>query len=139
VSYDSLRSCIDDLDRAGHLRRITEEVDPFLEAAEIQRRVFAAAGPALLFENVRGSRFPLASNLFGTMDRVRFVFRDSLDGVRALVAAKVDPRAFVTDVRRAVIDARIKAHHAPPLVEDPSVTRRVDRLGVRGASLHGIL
>ena len=38
-----------------------------------------------------------------------------------------------------VIDARIKAHHAPPLVEDPAVTRRVERLGVRGASLHGIL
>jgi 4-hydroxy-3-polyprenylbenzoate decarboxylase len=38
-----------------------------------------------------------------------------------------------------VIDARIKAQHAPPLVEDPAVTKRVDRLGVRGASLHGIL
>jgi len=38
-----------------------------------------------------------------------------------------------------VIDARIKPHHAPPLVEDPEVTKRVDRLGVRGASLHGII
>ncbi len=121
MSYESLRSCIDDLDRAGHLRRITEEVDPFLEAAEIQRRVFAAGGPALLFENVRGSRFPLASNLFGTTERVRFVFRDSLDGVRALVAAKVDPKAFVADVRRAARLPGVAMHLLPRPVRDGAV------------------
>ena len=38
-----------------------------------------------------------------------------------------------------IIDARRKPHHAPPLVEDPAVTKRVDRLGARGGSLHGIL
>ncbi len=113
MGYDSLRSSIDDLDRAGHLRRVTEEVDPYLEAAEIQRRVFAAGGPALLFTNVRGSRFPLASNLFGTMTRVRFIFRDSLDGVRALVSAKVDPRAFIMDARRAVRLPSVAVHLLP--------------------------
>jgi 4-hydroxy-3-polyprenylbenzoate decarboxylase len=113
VGYDSLRSCIDDLDRAGHLRRVTENVDPYLEAAEIQRRVFAAGGPALLFENAKGSRFPLASNLFGTMERVRFIFRDSLDGVRALVSAKVDPKAFAMDVGRAVRLPGVAMHLLP--------------------------
>jgi len=121
VSYDSLRACIDDLERAGHLRRIPEEVDPFLEAAEIQRRVFRAGGPALYFENVRGSRFPLASNLFGTMERVRFIFRDSLDGVRALVAAKVDPRAFAMDVRRAVRLPSVAMHLLPRPVRGGAV------------------
>ena len=38
-----------------------------------------------------------------------------------------------------VLDARIKPHHAPPLVEDPAVTKRVDRLAAPGGPLHGIL
>ncbi len=121
MGYESLRSCIDDLDRAGHLRRVTEEVDPFLEAAEIQRRVFSASGPALLFTNVRGSRFPLVSNMFGTMERVRFIFRDSLDGVRALVSAKVDPRAFVMDPRRAVRLPAVAMHLLPRNVRGGAV------------------
>lgn len=121
MGYDSLRSCIDDLDRIGLLRRVTEEVDPHLEAAEIQRRVFARGGPALLFENVKGTRFPLASNLFGTMERVRYIFRDSLDGVRALVSAKVDPRAFVMDARRAVRLPGVAMHLLPLPVRNGAV------------------
>jgi 4-hydroxy-3-polyprenylbenzoate decarboxylase len=61
-----------------------------LEAAEIQRRVYAAGGPAVLFSRVKGCRFPMVSNLFGTMDRARFMFRDSLERVRRLVELKVD-------------------------------------------------
>ncbi|MCA9586217.1 MAG: UbiD family decarboxylase [Myxococcales bacterium] len=113
MGYASLRECIDDLDRAGRLRRVTEEVDAHLEVAEVQRRVFAAGGPALLFERVRGCRFALASNLFGSMDRVRFIFRDALDGVRALVDAKVDPRAFATSPARAVRLPAVAMHLLP--------------------------
>ena len=93
MSYRSLRQCIDDLDRHGHLLRIEEEIDPRLEAAAIHRRVFAAGGPALYFARVKGCRFPMASNLFGTIDRARFMFRHTLDRVRRLIELKIDPTA----------------------------------------------
>ncbi len=92
-AYKSLRQCVDDLERHGHLRRVDAEVDPHLEAAEIQRRVYQAGGPALLFTRVRGCRFPMVSNLFGTMERTRFMFRKTLEGVRTLVAVRTDPGA----------------------------------------------
>lgn len=91
MGYRSLRHCVRDLERSGQLLRIAEEVDPYLEVAEIQRRVYAAQGPAVLYTNVRGCRFPLVSNLFGTLERTRFLFRDALRGVQKLVVLKVDP------------------------------------------------
>ncbi|MEX0642313.1 MAG: UbiD family decarboxylase [Pirellulales bacterium] len=93
MGYRTLRECIDDLERHRHLIRVNAEVDARLELAEIQRRVCAAGGPALLFTRVKGCRFPMASNLFGTMDRARFMFRDSLERVRRLVELKIDPTA----------------------------------------------
>jgi 4-hydroxy-3-polyprenylbenzoate decarboxylase len=87
----STRECVEALSRAGELRRIEVEVDPALEAAEIQRRVYANGGPALLFSRVKGSRFPMASNLFGTMKRAEIMFGDTLEAVRRLVELKVDP------------------------------------------------
>ncbi len=91
MGYRNLRQCVLDLERTGQLVRVREEVDPYLEAAEIQRRVYAAGGPALLFERVKNCRFPIVSNLYGTLDRTRFLFRDTLDLVRRLVELKVDP------------------------------------------------
>ena len=93
MSYRTLRECIDDLERHGQLVRINAEVDARLEIAEIQRRVCAAGGPALLFTRVKDCRFPMVSNLFGTMDRARFMFRDSLERVRRLIELKIDPTA----------------------------------------------
>ncbi len=94
MGYRSLRQCVADLERAGRLVRIAQEIDPCLEMAEIQRRVYQAAGPALLFERVKGCAFPMVSNLFGTVERTRFLFRDTLAAVRHLVELKVDPSAF---------------------------------------------
>lgn len=91
MGYRSLQDCVADLDRHGCLRRISAEIDPNLEAAAIHRRVFAAGGPALLFERVRGCRFPMVSNLFGTLDRARFMFRDSYARVQKLIELKADP------------------------------------------------
>ena len=71
--------------------RIKTEIDPYLEAAEIQRRVYQAGGPAILYENVKDCAFPMLSNLFGTIERTRFLFRDTLDLVKRLVQLKVDP------------------------------------------------
>jgi len=87
----STRACVLDLARAGHLVRIETEVDPDLEMAEIHRRVFRARGPALYFAKVRGCRFPMASNLFGTMERARFIFRDTIERVRRIIELRVDP------------------------------------------------
>ena len=75
MRYKSLKQCIDDLDRNHHLIRITQEVDPHLEMAEIHRRVYQANGPAIYYAHVKGSPFPAVSNLFGTLDRSRFIFR----------------------------------------------------------------
>ncbi|MEX0714953.1 MAG: UbiD family decarboxylase [Planctomycetaceae bacterium] len=94
MGYRNLRKCIVDLERTGQLVRIDEEVDPHLEAAEIHRRVFAAGGPAIYFARVKGCRFPMVSNLFGTLDRARFLFRDTLDVVRRLIELKLDPTEF---------------------------------------------
>ncbi|WP_437201346.1 UbiD family decarboxylase [Planctomicrobium sp. SH664] len=91
MGYRNLRECLLDLERTGQLVRIPEEIDPNLEAAEIQRRVYAAGGPALFFERVKGCRFPMISNLFGTPERARFLFRDTLEQMRRLVELKVDP------------------------------------------------
>jgi len=91
MGYRTLRECVDDLDRTGQLVRIKSEVDANLEVAAIQRRVYAAGGPAIYYERVRGCQFPLVSNLFGTIDRARFLFRDTLAAVRQLVDLKVDP------------------------------------------------
>ena len=91
MRYKSLKECVDDLEQQGQLIRIKEEVDPHLEMAEIHRRVFEASGPALLFENVKGCSFPAVSNLFGTLDRSRFIFRSTLKWVKKLVELKADP------------------------------------------------
>src|SRR3954447_16711043 len=93
MGYKTLRECINDLERHRHLVRIDAEVDARLEIAEIQRRVCAAEGPALLFTRVKDCRFPVASNLFGTIERARFMFRDTLERVQRLVELKVDPTA----------------------------------------------
>src|SRR5688500_15291008 len=89
MGYRTLRECVEDLERHRQLVRIDAEVDARLEAAEIHRRVYAAGGPALLFTRVKDCGFPMVSNLFGTMDRARFMFRDTLDRVRRLVELKV--------------------------------------------------
>ena len=80
MGYRTLKACVDDLAAAGQLVRIEEEIDPHLEAAQIQRRVYAAGGPALYFARVKGCRFPMVANLFGTLARVRAHFSRYLAG-----------------------------------------------------------
>lgn len=91
MAYSSLEAALLDLERTGQLVRIREEVDPYLEMAAIHLRVYEAGGPALLFERVKGSRFRAASNIFGTLDRSRFLFRESLNQVQQLIRLKNDP------------------------------------------------
>lgn len=68
--YQDLREFITELEKRGELKRITTEVDANLEITEICRRTLDKKGPALLFENVKGSNIPVLANLFGTTGRV---------------------------------------------------------------------
>lgn len=65
-----LRGFIKQLEEKGQLKRITTRVDPDLEIAEIANRMMQQGGPGLLFENVKGSPYPVAVNLMGTLERV---------------------------------------------------------------------
>ena len=76
------------LKKESELLEIDVQVDPYLEIAEIHRRVIAQGGPALLFTNVANSRFPVVTNLFGTNRRMELAF-----GKR--------PQQFVKDLVRA--------------------------------------
>jgi 4-hydroxy-3-polyprenylbenzoate decarboxylase len=91
MGYNSLAACVADLEKHGHLLRIKEEVDPYLEMAAIHLRVYEEQGPAIYFEKVKGSKFPAVSNLFGTLERSKFMFRDSLENVQQLVSLRSDP------------------------------------------------
>ncbi len=94
MKHQSTRDVVDDLSQNGRLIQVDDPVDPHGELAEIQRRVYLRGGPALLFTNVRGTSFPMASNLFGSIDQARFLFRHTLESVRRLIEIKIDPAAL---------------------------------------------
>lgn len=93
MGYSDLKECVRDLERAGMLLRVNAPVGADQELAAIQRRACRAKGPALLFTRVEGTPFPMLANLFGTMERARFLFRDTLRRVEAFMEAKADPMA----------------------------------------------
>ena len=72
--HPSLRTFLDLLTRENEIITVKAEVDPYLELAEIHRRVISEGGPALLFERVKGSRYPVVTNLFGTERRIDLAF-----------------------------------------------------------------
>lgn len=114
MNYASLEACLIDLEKNGHLVRVKEEVDPYLEMAAIHLRVYEAKGPAILFENVKGSRFRAASNIFGTLDRSKFIFRDTIESVQKLIEFKNDPvKALKSPLQNA--SAGLAALKALPL------------------------
>ncbi|MFT4061527.1 MAG: UbiD family decarboxylase [Edaphocola sp.] len=86
--YKNLEECVLDLEKHGHLIRIKEEIDPHLEMAALHLAVHAKGGPALLFENVKGSRYRAVSNLFGTIERSKFIFRDTWSAVEKVIALR---------------------------------------------------
>jgi 4-hydroxy-3-polyprenylbenzoate decarboxylase len=91
MGYKSLEECIRDLEKHGHLIRIKEEVDPNLEMAAIHLQEFEKEGKAILFEKVKGSKFRAVSNLFGTLERSKFMFRDTLQTMQELVQLRNNP------------------------------------------------
>lgn len=91
--YRTLEDCLKDLEKNAQLVRIKEEVDPNLEMAAIHLKMFAKNGPAILFENVKGSKYRAVSNLFGTLERSKFMFRHTLQTMQDLVKLRNNPLA----------------------------------------------
>ena len=95
MAYQSLNDCILDLEKNGHLIRIKEEVDPYLEMAAIHLKQFEKGAQAVLFENIKGCKYKAVSNLFGTIERSKFMFRDTFEPVKNMVALRNNPMAAI--------------------------------------------
>lgn len=111
---DNIRAFLECLKKERELAAIDEPIDPDLELAEIQRRVAARQGPALLFTNVRGTAFPVATNLFGTTRRIELAFGP-------------DPSRFIRRIAEAV--ETIAAPSAAALWRFRDLARTAMRLG----------
>lgn len=124
MGYRNLAQAIIDLEKNGQLIRIEQPIEPNLLAGAIQRRVYHAQGPALLFSQLEGCRFPAVANLYGTLERTRFLFRDSLRSVETLVRLKLDPKQLFkqpTNLLRAPFAA---LHLLPKRVRNGAVLRQ---------------
>jgi 4-hydroxy-3-polyprenylbenzoate decarboxylase len=91
MAYKSLQQCINDLDDNGYLKSITKESNPDLDMASIHLDEFAKNGKAIFFSKIKGSKFKAVSNLFGSVSRSKFMFRDSLQTVKDLIEIKINP------------------------------------------------
>lgn len=91
MAYNSLEACVKDLDKTNQLIRIKQEVDPYLEMSSIQLRAYKKGASAILFENIKGCDFRALSNLFGDINRSRFLFRDTMEMVQNIALLKKDP------------------------------------------------
>ena len=95
MKYKDLRDFIAQLEKQGELKRISAEIDPYLEMTEICDRVLKQGGPAILFENPKNSTIPVLCNLFGTSKRVAMGMGaksvDELRGIGELLAYLKEP------------------------------------------------
>lgn len=91
MGYKSTQHCVNDLEKKGHLIRIKEEVSSDLEMAAIHLRVYENNGPAILFENVKDCKFKAVSNLYGSLERSKFIFRDTIEKIKLLIDVKNNP------------------------------------------------
>ena len=95
MGYRTLQQAVSELETSGQLIRIDQPIDSNLLAGAIQRRVYQHQGPALLFTNLTGCKFPALANLFGTLDRTRYLFRDTLQQIETLIKLKLDPKTLL--------------------------------------------
>jgi len=113
MGYKTLRHAVNDLEAGCQLIRINRPITPDILAGAIQRRVYQHQGPALLFTNLTGCRFPAVANLFGTLERTRFLFRDTLQRIDTLVKLKLDPM-YLLRAPTALLNAPRGALHLLP-------------------------
>ena len=120
-----LRSFIRTLKREGELIEVSAEVDPYLEIAEIHRRVIDEQGKALLFTNVKGSKFPVVTNLFGTVRRIELAFgrrpqqfvKRAVEMAETLLPPKLGKLWQFRDIGRTVLKLGTKRTRNAPVLE----------------------
>jgi 4-hydroxy-3-polyprenylbenzoate decarboxylase len=129
MRFSDLRDFLQQLEQMGELKRVVQEVDPYLEITEICDRTLRAGGPALLFQRVKGSELPLLGNLFGTPRRVALgMGADSLEALREIgrllaFLKEPEPPKGMRDawdklpIFRKVLDMAPKVRRAPPCQE----------------------
>lgn len=126
MKYKDLRDFIAQLEKQGELKRITVEVDPYLEMTEICDRVLKQAGPAILFENPKGSDIPVLCNLFGTTKRVAMGMGakdiSELRGIGELLATlkEPEPPKGMKDAFEKIPVFKQVLNMAPKLIKEPS-------------------
>jgi UbiD family decarboxylase len=129
--HPNLRSFLDLLRREKDLITVDVEVDPYLELAEIHRRVIEHGGPALLFRRVKGSRFAVVTNLFGTAKRIELAFGPKPEQfVKELVGvaeALLPPRRSELWKHRSLLRDFLKL--GTRIVSRAPVTEVIDRPG----------
>ncbi len=108
-----MEECVLHLEKHGHLIRIKEEVDSNLEMSAIHLRIFEQAGPALLFENIKGCKYRAVSNLFGTLERSKFIFQNRFNAVQYLIQYRKNPVALLKNPIKALYAAGIAASALP--------------------------
>src|ERR1700724_689124 len=129
--HSNLRSFLDLLRREKDLVNIDIEVDPYLELAEIHRRVIERGGPAILFKRVKGSSYPVVTNLFGTAKRIELAFGPKPEKfVKELVSvaeALLPPQRSELWKHRSLV--RDFLNLGTKTVSHGAVTEVIDRLG----------
>ncbi len=134
MKYKDLRDFIKQLEKQGELIRITVEVDPYLEMTEISDRVLKQEGPALLFENPKGSNIPVLANLFGTPHRVAMgMGADSVTELRAVgellaYLKEPEPPKGMKDAMEKIPVFKKVLNMAPKLINNPPC-QEVIRIG----------
>ena len=138
MSFPDLRAFISELRRSQDIVSIDAPVDRYLEAAEIHRRVVAGGGPALLFTNVKGSDFPLVTNLFGTQQRAALAFGERplrfikrLVGLAETLLPPTPAKLWgARDVGRSLLNVGVRRVKSGPITEIVTSDVRLDRLPV---------
>ena len=102
MTYNSLKKCISDLENNLDLRIISEEVSPNLDMASIHLDEFQNNNKALLYKNISGSKYAAVSNLFGNLQRSRFLFRKTLEDIKLLIALRNNPMEFFNNPLRSI-------------------------------------
>ncbi len=134
MGYRNTQECIKALEARGELIRITQEIDPNIEMGIIQRRVFQAGGPALLFTNVKGCKFPMLANLYGTKERMHFIFRDTIEMVERLMKLKLSPMEVLKRPWKYLSAPRTAFHTMPkkmtkgPVIENETTLSQLPQL-----------
>ncbi|MDG5788797.1 UbiD family decarboxylase [Evansella sp. AB-P1] len=127
--YRNLEECILHLEKNGHLIRIKEEVDPYLEMAAIHMKAYAAGGPAILFENVKGSKYKAVSNLFGTVERSKIIFEKTWEATQNVISLRNDPMKALKNPFKQM-NSGVTATKALPMKKSKGIPAHFEEINI---------